>query len=386
MNALIGFAQGMEAGNQIQTGRARNALTSALQSGDRQGAFNALTTLDPMAAYQAQQPDMKARREAAGSLIKNISRLPPEQQPEAWAQAVQRAPQLGIEVPPELAQYPGPDGVRGLAMYYDMQDGERSEFERLTAGLSPEEQATAIRRRLGLEADANATLRAGAEPRDPIAALRLRAQEAGLRPGTAEYSQFMVNGGAGQQGFAVDTAPDGSVSIRQGAGAGAVAKPFTEGQSKDNVYTTRALGALGTLDPIADALTSLGNRAADYDPTGIVRGAVQDDRYQVAKNAGDEFLQAILRKDTGAAITSQEQQLYGQTYLPQPGDNAAVMQQKAQARRRAVEAIKAGVSPAQMVAIEKGLAASNSPALGAAPQSPLMDLSDDDLKALLGTQ
>ena len=107
-------------------------------------------------------------------------------------------------------------------------------------------------------------------------------------------------------------------------------------------------------------------RAAEYDPTGFIRGAVQSDDFQVAKTAGDEFLQAILRKDTGAAITAGEQSLYGVTYLPQPGDNKAQLEYKKGARRRAVEAIKAGLPPSAIIAQEKALAASGSKTLPAA--------------------
>lgn len=164
-------------------------------------------------------------------------------------------------------------------------------------------------------------------------------------------------------GMVVETGPDGQMRVIQGAGAqGAAGKPFTEAQSKDNIYATRAEGALATLDPLAGALPDRGAILAEKVPLGMARGA-QSDQYQVARVAADEFLQAILRKDTGAAITGQEQDLYGKTYLPQPGDGEAAMAQKAQARRRAVEALKAGMSPAQIIAQEKALQASGSQTL-----------------------
>lgn len=108
----------------------------------------------------------------------------------------------------------------------------------------------------------------------------------------------------------------------------------------------------------AEALTGYGDRLLDNDPTGFARGRWQSEDYQVARTAGDEFLQAILRKDTGAAITAQEQELYGKTYLDQPGDSLAVREYKRAARERAVAAIEAGMSPAQMVAQERALARS----------------------------
>ena len=192
-------------------------------------------------------------------------------------------------------------------------------------------------------------------------------------------------------GMSVETGPDGQVRVTQGAGVtGAAGRPFTAGQSKDNVYATRAEGALSTLDPIAGELASFGQRAAGMDPTGVIRGRAQSDQFQIAKIAGDEFLQAILRKDTGAAITAQEQDLYGKTYLPQPGDSDAAMAQKSQARRRAVEALKSGMSPAQIVAQERALQNSGSGQLPPVdqPQQPekaaipdFSGMSDADLDA-----
>ena len=187
---------------------------------------------------------------------------------------------------------------------------------------------------------------------DPLAALKARAKEGGLVEGTPEYRTFMINNGPAS-GMIIESTPDGGIRVVQGD-AVAGAKPFTEGQSKDIVYATRAEGALASLDPIANALTSRGEVAADWLPMGL-GGGMQTDEYQVAKTAGDEFLQAILRKDTGAAITTQEQALYGETYLPRPGDSPARLQYKQEARKRAVEALKGGMSPAQIIAQEKAL-------------------------------
>jgi len=184
-----------------------------------------------------------------------------------------------------------------------------------------------------------------------VKALEQRALLGGLKPGTPEYQQFMIDGGA-KSGLALSVGSDGSVSLSTGS---ASAKPLTEGQSKDTVYATRAEGALTILDQYDSNLANLGNRMLDADPTGLVRGKLQDTDYQLARQAGDEFLQAILRKDTGAAITEPEQELYGTTYLPQPGDGPEVIAQKKQSRKRAIEAIKAGMPPSAIVAKEMAL-------------------------------
>jgi hypothetical protein len=184
------------------------------------------------------------------------------------------------------------------------------------------------------------------------------------------------------QGMSIESDGAGGFRMVQGAGAG-TAKPFTEGQSKDVVYATRAQGALQVLEPVAETLTSLPSRMAESDPTGIIRGRVQSPEYQIARNAGDEFLQAILRKDTGAAITPGEQALYGVTYLPQPGDGPEVLAAKTTARQRAVAAINAGMSPAQMVAAEKALGGAPTAAQG----GPASVANDAEYEALPpGTQ
>lgn len=138
-------------------------------------------------------------------------------------------------------------------------------------------------------------------------------------------------------------------------GATGTSKRLTETQAKDNVFATRAEGALRALEAGgADTLASRRENLLDAVPLGIGREA-QSPEYQTAQNQGNEFLQAILRKDTGAAITEQEQQLYGDTYLPRPGDSPAVLEVKKQARARAVEALKTGMTPEQIATTERAL-------------------------------
>lgn len=140
------------------------------------------------------------------------------------------------------------------------------------------------------------------------------------------------------------TLPDGT-TINQGPG-----KPMTEFDSKGAVYATRAQGALPLIDQYGDALTSLGENVGARAP--LVGNYMKTPAYQQAEQAGREFLQAILRKDTGAAITKEETAEYGTVYLPQPGDSAQVIQQKRVSRLRALEAMKAGLTPKAILAME----------------------------------
>ncbi len=146
----------------------------------------------------------------------------------------------------------------------------------------------------------------------------------------------------------------GAVSFSQGGPAGAGDMPkLTEVNSKDLGFAARATGALQTLDPVQGELTDFWGSTFSKLPFG---NYAQTEEYQQADQAGQEFLAAFLRKDSGAAITKEEKDTYGKLYLPQPGDKPKVLKQKADARKRAVAALKIGIpSQAIRVAEENGI-------------------------------
>lgn len=172
-------------------------------------------------------------------------------------------------------------------------------------------------------------------------------------PGTFQDWEASKKGG---MSLTVDPAT-GQVSFQQGNNI----KPMTEGQSKDTTFAVRAEGALPLIDKYGDALTSLPESAAGSLPGGV-GNYLQSPEYQQAQQAGKEWLQAILRKDTGAAITKEETEEYGSVYLPRPGDSPDVLAQKKASRTRALEALKAGMTPQAILAQEKALEKTNAPA------------------------
>lgn len=175
-----------------------------------------------------------------------------------------------------------------------------------------------------------------------------RPQKVRYNKRTGEYQP--IGGAKAPSGTQLRVNPEtGEVEFMQGAGM----KPLTEGQSKDTVFATRAAGAMPILDENENALTNLGESVGSSVP--VVGNYLRSEEYQKAEQAGLEFLQAILRKDTGAAITSQEQTEYGRVYLPQPGDGPEVIRQKRESRARALEAIKAGMPPQAILAQENAL-------------------------------
>jgi hypothetical protein len=110
-------------------------------------------------------------------------------------------------------------------------------------------------------------------------------------------------------------------------------------------------------------LTSFPESAADYLPGGV-GNYFKSKEYQQAEQAGDEFLTAILRKDSGAVIGKDELSSYGGMFLPQPGDSSQLLEQKKGSRARALAGLKAGMTPQAILAQEKALRGDNQ---GASP-------------------
>ncbi|RAU54376.1 hypothetical protein DBY65_008590 [Pseudomonas sp. RIT412] len=130
---------------------------------------------------------------------------------------------------------------------------------------------------------------------------------------------------------------------------------LTEQQAKDLQYFSRANASNSELANFGDALTgtvdSLIRGIPVIGQSGIGNTLVSSRRQQ-AEQAGQEFINALLRKDSGAAITQDESDLYGKTYLARAGDSDAVLRQKHAARERATQGIRDGLGAAAILAGE----------------------------------
>lgn len=182
-------------------------------------------------------------------------------------------------------------------------------------------------------------------------------KEAGREP--LNYLDF-VNAQKGG-GLTVTTDPStGQTTVTQG-GPGT---KLTEGQGKDVVYFTRGSDANAMLTGLESKLTDWGQENAGKLPLGV-GNYLREPEFRQAKIAADAFLAAVLRKDTGAAITDQEFDIYGPIFLPVPGDDPATIQMKQRMRDVALLAIKGGLGTADAVA------RANVEALGLNPDAPV---------------
>ena len=113
------------------------------------------------------------------------------------------------------------------------------------------------------------------------------------------------------------------------AAAGSGEKPLTESQSKSRIFGARAAQAEKEFEDIF----------ATFDPTAIQQSAqsllprrLQSDEFQRFEQGKNNFLLAILRKESGARISDEEIAVGDLQYFPQTGDGKAVVAQKARNR------------------------------------------------------
>lgn len=153
------------------------------------------------------------------------------------------------------------------------------------------------------------------------------------------------------QGTALSVDPTtGAVTFNQGPGV----KPLTEAQSKDSFFATRMTSAVPTIDKYQSSLLNLPEAAAGAVPGGRY---LQSEEYQLARDAGDDFVAAYLRKDSGAALTEEEKTQYSNLLLPRPGDKPAIIEAKKRRREVAIRAIESGMPPSAVDGVLKAIQA-----------------------------
>lgn len=125
-------------------------------------------------------------------------------------------------------------------------------------------------------------------------------------------------------------------------------KAPTEFQSKSATFGARAREAdriLSSLDYSPAALSA--KQAASNVPIvggllGATANLVTSPQNQQAEQAQRDFVNAVLRQESGAAIGQSEFDNARKQYFPQPGDSQAVIEQKAANRRTAIEGLNRG--------------------------------------------
>jgi hypothetical protein len=190
--------------------------------------------------------------------------------------------------------------------------------------------------------DAYKAAQGGEEPA-AIQTLRIRAKEAGLKEGTPEYQKFMAEGGV-KKGMGVRVRPDGTVEFVQGGDL----PSLTEAQSNALIFSQRMRQSNDILEQYEQQGTNIGQALASGIP--LVGNYMLSDEYQRYDQARRNFVNAVLRKESGAAIAESEFRNAEKQYFPIPGDSQAVIEQKRKNRELAMKLMEQTVPGAEKFA------------------------------------
>ena len=147
----------------------------------------------------------------------------------------------------------------------------------------------------------------------------------GYRPLTPEEADMY---GIPNEGQGYIMGPNGRPSRIPGSGGGR----YTDSASAAAGYASRMASAHNTLTGLEDLA---------IDPSGVWlagSGLGTQEQRQI-RQAQREFVNSVLRRESGAVISDSEFSSAAQQYFPQPGDNAAVIEQKRAARQRALQGV-----------------------------------------------
>ncbi len=158
-------------------------------------------------------------------------------------------------------------------------------------------------------------------------------------------------GGGGVQFGQIVAGTGGGKRTVAGGAAAAVKpeKPLTQAQAKATGYAMRAQEAekdLTAIKQFSPSAIASKRYAEDIPVLGALAGPLVNralsESDQLAEQAQRNFVNAVLRQDSGAAINAGEWANAQRQYFPQPNDKPAVLAQKARNRATAIEALKVG--------------------------------------------
>lgn len=190
--------------------------------------------------------------------------------------------------------------------------------------------------------------RRSAETREYMA--RLMAQ---LRPPQQPRQLQLTTDAAGNQ---LVVNPDGTtrpLTTQDGAGVTkpvGADKPMTEFQGKASLYGTRAAQSDKILKGLEEKISLPGLEAART--LGRTGNYLLSSEQQRVDQAQRDFVNAVLRQESGAVISDAEFDNAKRQYFPQPGDDKKTIEQKRQNRKIAIDGFKRMSGPKGAVDID----------------------------------
>jgi hypothetical protein len=116
----------------------------------------------------------------------------------------------------------------------------------------------------------------------------------------------------------------------------------SKGETDTGLLRTGLGGVVGAIPLVGDSLRGGVDNVANVMPSAL--GGLSSAQQQ-NKQARSNFITAVLRKESGAAIGKDEFDREEAKYFPQAGDSKETIKQKQDARNLAIKAMKIGAGP-----------------------------------------
>lgn len=250
------------------------------------------------------------------------------------------------------AQMFGPEAVANIPANYDPQFVAQQKAQALTVQQQLEQHNKAIDQQLAQSQFGETQRHNAATEQTASGNLAVAQQNAATEAASALTRGLEYDS---KNGVVVNKRTGQTVQVKDAQGnpiANAIGNLNGE-QSNAVAFGARALDSQNTLRQLEAAGTTNTNpinRAASAIPgvggaLGAATNWLNSDQQQSYDQAKRNFVSAVLRKESGAAISQDEFANEDKKYFPQAGDSAATIEQKARARDLAIEGLKAQAGP-----------------------------------------
>lgn len=256
---------------------------------------------------------------------------------------------------------------------------EQLDYRRQEAALDREQRQQQFEQELGLR-----RAQLGARSPNEFTLRTNAAIQLGLDPNTPEGQRFILTGQFGQPDRPLSeigriqadiqagriTPEQGQIAIQQ------TQRPPTAEQSGAAGFANRLDNALPIIQNFESAGTDRVGRALSQIP--LFGNSTTSPELQQLQQAERDFINATLRRESGAAISESEFENARRQYLPQPGDGPEVLAQKAKNRDTVLGSLRQAAGSAyKPQTASRGTSAEspNSPSPLAAPKRMRFDAS-----------
>ena len=125
---------------------------------------------------------------------------------------------------------------------------------------------------------------------------------------------------------------------KKGTGTTTATKPATAAQQTVSGYAARAEQANAIIDDFGEQI--VGMNYVNFKLQSMLPSAFQSSDFQQYDQAARNFINSVLRPESGAAIAQSEFDNAYKQYIPQAGDSVGTLAQKADNRRLKIESLK----------------------------------------------